>query len=489
MNQTNFAAPAEGLAAFSANELSRKIHSHAITCVEVMQAYLARIDLVNPTHNAIINLRDSEALLAEARAADVQLSAGQSKGWLHGIPFAIKDIAPVAGLPNTLGSPLLKNNVPAQDGLMASRIRAAGAVIIGKTNTPEFGLGSHSFNEVFGVTRNAFDPSKSAGGSSGGAAVALATSMLAVADGSDFMGSLRNPAAWNNIYGLRPSQGRVPMWPVADTWIAQLGTEGPMARNVTDLAMLLQTQAGFDVRSPLAIRGSSDFVSHLNDLSLRPKTDQRALRVGWLGNLNGYLPVEPGILEVCEKALTRMAAAGCEVKNINANFSPEKVWQCWLVWRQALVASRIAPYVQTPSRRAQVKVEAQWEHDQGVSLIGAQLSDASVARTEFYHQILAHFENCDFIAMPCTQVWPFAAELRWPQTINGLHMDTYHRWMEVVIYATLAGLPALSIPAGFGTPAGASRALPVGLQLIAGPQNDARLLQFARAYEREVSFC
>jgi amidase len=198
-------------------------------------------------------LRPADELLAEARVHDALLAQGQRKGWLHGIPQAIKDIAPTVGLPNTMGSPLLANFMPKEDGLMAQRMKAAGCIVIGKTNTPEFGLGSHTFNEVFGATRNAYDLSKTAGGSSGGAAVALATHMLSVADGSDFMGSLRNPAAWNNVYGLRPSQGRVPMWPAQDVWISQLGTEGPMARDVKSLAMLLQTQSGYNVNTPISI--------------------------------------------------------------------------------------------------------------------------------------------------------------------------------------------------------------------------------------------
>jgi amidase len=206
-----------------------------------MQATLARIDEVNPAVNAIVSLRDAQELLAEADAHDAMLAKGASKGWMHGIPQAIKDLSPTEGLRTTLGSPLMRDFVPKADGLMVQRMKAAGAIVIGKTNVPEFGLGSHSFNEVFGVTRNAYDHARSAGGSSGGAAVALATRMLAVADGSDFMGSLRNPAAWNNVFGMRPSQGRVPMWPTSDVWVNQLSTEGPMARTVRDVALLLDT--------------------------------------------------------------------------------------------------------------------------------------------------------------------------------------------------------------------------------------------------------
>jgi amidase len=309
-----------------AHVLSREIHARSVSCREVMQAYLARIARLNPRHNAIVNLQPEAGLLAQADAHDALLAAGQSKGWLHGIPQAIKDISPAAGIACTWGSPLLANSIPTEDGLMASRMRAAGAIIIGKTNTPEFGLGSHTFNEVFGVTRNAFDASKTAGGSSGGAAVALALRLLPVADGSDSMGSLRNPAAFNHVFGMRPSQGRVPMWPVQDGYITQLGTEGPMGRCVTDVAMLLATQAGYDVRCPLALQDSAfatDLIAMLQDDTL--STHKITARIAWLGNLNGYLQTEPGILEVCEQGLQRLAAQGCLVEPAQLGSDPAAV--------------------------------------------------------------------------------------------------------------------------------------------------------------------
>ncbi len=234
-------------------QISQSLHFKHFSCRELMQATLAQISLVNHKVNAIVSLRDEDSLLEEASRYDLMLARGQSMGWMHGIPQAIKDLALTKNLRTTLGSPLMADFMPKEDGLMVQRMKAAGAIVIGKTNVPEFGLGSHSFNPVFGATRNAYDQNMSAGGSSGGAAVALATHMLSVADGSDFMGSLRNPAAWNNVFGMRPSQGRVPMWPSNDVWMAQLGTEGPMARDVKSLAMLLHTQSGEDKRAPLSI--------------------------------------------------------------------------------------------------------------------------------------------------------------------------------------------------------------------------------------------
>jgi len=464
----------------SAHALVSGLRAGAFSCRELMQATLARIARVNPVHNAIVSLRDEDDLLREADARDAGLRSGEATGALYGLPLAIKDLAATAGLRTTLGSPLLRDWVPTHDSLMVQRMKAAGGIVIGKTNTPEFGLGSHTFNEVFGATRNAWDPTRSAGGSSGGAAVALATRMLAVADGSDFMGSLRNPAGWNHVFGLRPSQGRVPPWPVNDVWVTQLGTEGPMARTVRDLAILLQVQAGPDPRTPLALDETPDFVAALDAAGAEHAC---GVRIGWLGDLGGRLAMEPGVLACCEGALRRLEALGCSVEPVAPRFDADAVWQAWGVWRQWLVAAaRIAPMAANPAQRAQLKPEALWEVDQASHLTGAQVLAASARRTEFLQQMLAHFEHHDFLALPSAQVWPFDVRERWPARIDGRAMDTYHRWMEVVIYATFAGLPCISLPAGFGA-AGAGKGLPMGLQLIGRPRGESALLQLAQAYE------
>jgi amidase len=326
---------------------------------------------------------------------------------------------------------------------------------------------------VFGATGNAYDARKSAGGSSGGAAVALATGMLRVADGSDFMGSLRNPAAWNNVFGMRPSQGRVPMWPVADVWVSQLGTEGPMGRSVQDVANLLSIQAGWDARSPLSI--AEDGQQFKANLQANPK----GLKIGWLGDLNGYLPMESGILDVCEHGLKRFESMGCQVEPMNLGFSNERVWDCWLTWRRALVAARLAPFLLQPKNRALMKPEALWEADQAATLTGNDFMSASATRSQLYQHILQLFENVDYLAIPCAQVWPFDIAKRWPTEIAGKAMDTYHRWMEVVILPTLAGLPCISLPVGFN-----AAGLPMGMQLIGKPRGDLALLQLAHAYEQ-----
>ncbi|MDB5894983.1 MAG: amidase [Rhodoferax sp.] len=468
--------PSNSMLDLDAHAISAALHAKQFSCRELMQATLARIDAVNPGVNAIVSLRAPEALLADADDCDAALARGASRGWMHGLPQAIKDLAPTAGLRTTLGSPLMRDFIPREDGLMVQRMKAAGCIVIGKTNTPEFGLGSHTFNEVFGVTRNAYDPARSAGGSSGGAAVALATRMLCVADGSDFMGSLRNPAGWNNVFGMRPSQGRVPQWPAQDVWTAQLGTEGPMARSVRDLALLLDTQAGPDPRLPLSLADGARFDGSAGTLG---EFDPAGVRVGWLGDLDGHLPMEPGILDLCGQALQRLEGVGCKVAPTALGTSPEAVWQAWLVWRRALVAARIAPFLLQPRNRALIKPEALWEHDQAQQLTGQEFTRASAQRSSFYQQMLALFERYDVLALPVAQVWPFDASLRWPAQVAGREMDTYHRWMEVVIYATFAGLPCISVPAGFS-----EAGLPMGLQLIGRPRGDWALLQLAHAYEQ-----
>lgn len=467
------------LTRISARALGEAIHRREVSCREVLEAHLDQVSRFNPRHVAIVSLQDTEGLLRQAEARDAQLTRGESLGWMHGLPIAIKDLAATAGIRTTLGSPLMADNTPAEDSLMVARIRAAGAIIIGKTNTPEFGLGSHTFNEVFGATGNAYDAGRSAGGSSGGAAAALALGMLPVADGSDFMGSLRNPAGWNNVFGFRPSQGRVPAAPAQDAYLSQLATDGPMARHVGDLALLLSTQAGYDARAPLSL--GEDPGVFARDLA----TDVAGRRVGWLGDLEGYLPTEPGVLEACEAGLGRLADIGCEVEPARLPMPPEAVWETWLVWRKVLVAARLAPYLSDPAQRDRVKPEARWEFDQGREVSAEAFMAASVERTAFFQALLRLFERFDVLALPSAQVWPFDKGLRWPQEIRTsrgvVAMDTYHRWMEVVIYATLAGLPAISVPTGFG-PGG----LPMGLQLIGRPRGDLELLRLAFMYEQAI---
>jgi amidase len=464
--------------ALDATALSEAIHARQVSCREVMSAQLARIHALNPSFNAIVNLAPDDALLAQADACDAEIAQGRSRGWLHGIPVGIKDTAHAVGFPTTYGVSLLRDAMPAADSIHVRRMKAAGCIVMGKTNMPEFGLGSHSYNSLFGTTLNAWDRTRSAGGSSGGAAVALAQRLMPLGDGSDFMGSLRNPAGWNHCFGLRPSQGRVPTAGRGEVWVSQLGTDGPMARTVRDLARLLQTQAGPDLQAPLALgHEAGGFVPG-------PGATVKGARIGWLADLGGHLAVEEGILEGCERALKLMQEAGAHVEPLALGFAPDQLWDAWLVWRQALVGPSVAAVLALRGDgRSHLKPEALWEHDQAQGLAVTTFMEAAKVRTAFYLHLLALFERFDALALPVSQVWPFDAAQTWPRKVAGRTMDTYHRWMECTLYATFAGLPAISVPAGFD----AAGRLPLGLQIIGRPQGDAALLALAAGYEALVS--
>ena len=455
-------------------KLSTLIASRQVSCRDVMTAYLDRIDAVNPAVNAIVALQDRAQLLAQADERDQQLARGQSCGWMHGFPVAVKDLAPTAGIVTTLGSRIFRDNVPVIDSLVVERMKRAGAIVIGKTNTPEFGLGSNTYNAVYGTTLNPYDRTRSAGGSSGGAGVALALRMLPVADGSDMGGSLRNPAGWNNVYGFRPSFGRVPKLPEFDVFGQQLGVEGPMARSAADLCRLLAVQSGPDPRSPLSLQ--DDPAPFAQPLQALP----RGARIGWLGSLDGHLALESGITEVCEDALRTLESLGHAVEPAGLGFAPERLWQAWITLRSMLAGGALSVHYHDPARRDLLKPEAIWEVEQGLGRTAHDIYRASVARSDWYRAALALFERYDFLALPSAQVFPFDLARHWPAEIEGRAMDTYHRWMEVVIPATMAGLPVVSVPAGFGGPLG----LPIGLQLIGPPRGDLAVLRLAHAYDQ-----
>ena len=456
----------------SASDLARMIAARKVAPSEVMAAHLDRIDAVNPAVNAVVSLRDREALMAEAKAADDVAPTG----WLHGIPLAVKDLCATKGLRTTWGSPLFKDHVPVADDLLAARMRAAGAIFIGKTNTPEWGHGSHSFNPVFGATRNPYDLTRTAGGSSGGAAAGLAARLLPVADGSDMMGSLRNPAAFCNVYGFRPTWGLVPADAEGDTHLATLATEGPMGRTVEDLARLLQVQAGINPEVPFG-RAPGDYVAALQGASLKGK------RIGWLGNWGGAYAMEPGILDLCEAALTTLQDLGAEVEVLPPPYPAEKLWQAWTTLRAMLNAGGFRAIYDNPEKRALLKPETLWEIEQGRSLSAAAVYEASTLRSAYFARMARLFARFDAVLLPSAQVWPFPVDWRWPQAINGTAMDTYHRWMEVVIPISLIGLPAVSLPIGFG-----ANGLPMGLQLAGRVGDDAGVLAMAEAWHQATDW-
>ena len=466
------------ITALSATQLSGAIRKRDISCKEVMAAYLERIHRYNPTYNAIVSLALDDTLLGQAEDADKALSKGEYWGWMHGMPHAVKDLADVRGFILSSGSPLFAKTVAAKDSLPIERIRNAGAIFIGKTNTPEFGLGSQTYNTVFGTTRNAYNPELCAGGSSGGAAVGLATQLLPVADGSDMMGSLRNPAAFNNVIGFRPTKGRVP-GADEDTklFFNQLATDGPMGRDVTDTIKLLTTMAGYDAREPLSLR---DALPSAEAFSATPLNNK--VRIGWLGDYGGYLPTETGLLKLCRDALNQLEKRGVVVKDCAPDFEPARLWDTWLTLRHfAFVDSEAL--LKNPAIRSQLKPEFQWEIEGSLGMTAARVIAADKARYDWYRALLKLFKNYDFLVLPTAQVFPFSAETHWPSEIDGNAMDTYHRWMEVVIGGTLAGLPVVNLPAGFD-----EQGRPMGIQVMGPVGADQAVLEFALAYESATSF-
>ncbi|WP_377848766.1 amidase [Bosea sp. UC22_33] len=460
------------LCSFGAVALAELIRRRDVSAVEVMRTHLDHIERVNPAVNAIISLRPRDELLAEARKADEALARGDTVSPLHGVPQAIKDLALTKGLRTTFGSHLFADFVPDQDAIIVERMRAAGALIIGKTNVPEYGYGSNSYNPIFGLTRNAYDQSRVGGGSSGGAAVALALRMLSVADGGDMGGSLRNPAAFNNVFGFRPSQGLVPA-ETLDPFYGQMAVEGPMGRSIDDVAMLLSVQAGSDPRAPL----SYDDPRLTQWRSLRQTL--AGVRFGWLGDLGGHLPFEPGVLELCQEASRLLEAAGGQVEPATIAFDPERLWQAWVTLRSHSISGRHQNDYGNPETRRLLNPQTIWEIENGQSRSGLAVYEAGLARGAWHKALLRAFERFDFLLLPSAQVFPFEAETRWPTEIAGRRMDSYHRWMEVVIGPTFAGAPAVSVPAGFN-----EAGLPMGLQIIAAPRRDADLLAVASLYEK-----
>ncbi|MFJ3459854.1 amidase [Achromobacter spanius] len=466
-------APLNDIVAMPAHALSDAIRSRRVSCREVMQAYLAHIDRVNPTLNAIVARRDSDELLREADARDAQLAAGQWQGWLHGIPQAPKDLTAVRGMVTSMGSLVYKDVVTAHDSILVERMRAAGAIFIGRSNVPEFGLGSHTYNRVYGATGNPYDVTKTAGGSSGGAAAALAARMLPVADGSDFGGSLRNPAAFCNVYGMRPSAGRVPSGPSPEVFLKQLSYEGPMGRTPRDVAMLLSVIAGHDQRAPLSLTDDPAQYAQPLDADLSGK------RVGWLGDWGGYLAMEPGILDLCEAALKDLKTAGCQVDDYQVPFAGDRLWRIWLAHRHLMVGGQFHALVNNPETRKLVKPALIWEVEGLEGMTARQIYQATEERSAWYQTVLRMFEDVDYLAVPSAQVFPFDVNLDWPKEIAGRPMDTYHRWMETVTPWTLAGCPVISVPVGFN-----ADGLPMGMQLIGPPRGDLAVLQLAHAYEK-----
>lgn len=447
------------------------LRDREVSAVEVMTALLKQVSRVNPMVTAICSFIGEEAAMQAAKDADSRLAKGQPRGPLEGFPHAVKDLVPTAGIRTTQGSRIYENFVPTFDGLIVERLKAAGAIIIGKTNVPEFGAGSQTFNEVFGATLNPYDVTKTCGGSSGGAAAALACGMVPLADGSDMGGSLRNPASFCNVVGLRTSPGRVPVYPSMLGWNT-LSVEGPMARSVEDVAFLLSIIAGPDPRSPISI-------DEPGSVFLRPlQRDFRGTRIAWSRNLGRY-PVQPLVNEICDKARSIFEAIGCEIQDADPDLDDaDEIFQVLRAWSFAQTRAEDLTH-----NRHLIKDTVIWNIEQGLKLSGLDISRAEARRTELFHRVRKFMKGYEFLVLPVSQVVPFPVEQEWVREISGVTMNTYIDWMATCYAITVTGLPAISIPCGF-----TGDGLPVGLQIVGRYRGDFGVLQLAYAFEQATQY-
>ena len=453
----------------TATDLAAKIRSKELSAREVMEAHLAQIERTNPEVNAIITMIEPDEALALSDAADRKLAAGEEIGKLHGLPIAHKDLAPTAGMLTTFGSPIHRDFIPEQDALIVRRLVEAGALRIGKTNVPEFGAGSHTFNTLFGPTRNPYDLTKTSGGSSGGAGAALASGMLPIADGSDHGGSLRNPGNFSNIVGFRPSAGRVPS-PAAPLAWYMLSVTGPMARTVQDTAMMFSTIAGPNPRAPLSLPESGSTF----DVPL--DRDFSGCRIAWSPTLGG-LPVDRRVTAVLETALPAFEEIGCEVELADPDMSG--VDEAYLALRGwTMVAGQGENY---KHRGDQLKKTIHWNVEYGLNLSVADIASAEQVRSEVFQRMYDFFQDYDFLICPVNQVPPFDVEIEYPTEIAGVEMEHYIAWMKSAYYISFTGLPSISVPAGFTDD---DPPLPVGLQIVAPWRQDLATLQIAHAFEQ-----
>jgi len=464
--QADVASSTSDICWLSAREMERLIRSKKLSAREALDAHLKQIARVNPKVNAIVTLVPEMAQEAAKRADEAQ-AHGAMLGPLHGLPIAHKDLVETKGIRTTFGSPLFRDYVPKEDALIVQRIKRAGAIALGKTNAPEFGAGSQTFNTIFGATHNPYDLGKTCGGSSGGAAVSLACGMIPIADGSDTGGSLRNPAAFCNIVGFRPSPGRVPNPKAAFAW-STLTTSGPMARSVSDLALLLSAIAGPDPRAPLSLPEPGETFNRPLDRKFN------GVRVAWFKDLGG-LPFDPRVRSVVDSQRQTFESLGCIVEQAEPDFTGAEFAFMTL---RALASS----HAQGERLRAHpdaYKATLRQEIEEGLRLTGSDVARAETLHGQVWRNFQAFLEKYEYFVLPTTQVPPFDVKQEFPTEINGVKMGTYIDWMKACWYISIVGNPAISVPAGF-TPEG----LPVGLQIVGRYDADFSVLQMAYAFEQ-----
>ena len=454
----------------SAVEMVRLVGAKDITAKELMEAHLLQIERVNPKVNAIVTLLPDLAI-EKAEETDLAIARGEDVGILQGLPVAHKDLVPTKGIRTTFGSLIYEHNVPDHNALIVDRIQQAGAITIGKTNTPEFGAGSQTYNEVFGETLNPYDVSKTCGGSSGGAAVALATRMLPIADGSDTGGSLRNPANFCNVIGLRPSPGRVPNFPSKTGW-GPISGSGPMARNVSDCALFLSAIAGPDSRVPISItEPGSTFMQSL-------ERDFSGTNIAWSEDMGG-LPIDPRTTQVINSQRSVFSDIGCIINDSEPDFrDANEVFLIWRGWGREITSGDLLR-----NNRGQLKETMIWDIEQGVNLTGPEVGWAEARRMELFQRMHEFMEKHEFLICPVSQRPPFDVKQRWVTEINGEKMENFIAWMKSCYYITATGHPAVSVPCGF-----TDEGLPVGIQIVGRYRDDFGVLQLAKAFEDATGF-
>lgn len=463
-------SPGSELCFTSAVEMQQLIRLGKLSSREVLAAHLKQIERVNPKVNAMVTLV-AEMAMNDAAKADEMQAHGEALGSLHGLPVAHKDLIETSGIRTTFGSPLLKDYVPAQDDLVVERMRRAGAIIVGKTNTPEFGAGSQTFNSLFGATRNPYDLSKTCGGSSGGAAVALACGMIPLASGSDTGGSLRNPAAFCNVVGFRPSIGRVPDPKLLLAWFP-LSTSGCLGRSVADLALSLSAIAGPDPRAPLSINEPGEIFARPLERSFK------GVRIAWFKDLGG-VPFDSRVHSVVDAHRATFESLGCIVEEAEPDFAQAEIsFRILRAWSEAVSYGE-----QLRQHPDAFKAALRAEIEQGLQYSGADIARAAIAHGQMWRRFQAFLTQYEYFVLPTTQVPPFDVNTQYPTEINGVEMKTYIDWMRSCWYISASGNPAVSVPAGF-TP----EELPVGLQIVGRNNQDFSVLQLAQAFEQATGF-
>ena len=448
-------------------ELSRLITTKEVSASEVVEAHLKQIERVNPVVNAVVTLT-AETALEEAKAADGLVARGGVVPPLHGIPVIHKDLFDTKDVRTTYGSPIYADHIPDRNALIVDRLKKAGAISLGKSNTPEFGAGSQTFNQVFGRTLNPYDLSRTCGGSSGGAAVSLAAGMTALADGSDMGGSLRNPANFCNVVGLRTAAGRVP---TRGGSRQNLSVQGPMGRTVEDVALMLSVIAGPDPSSPIALETSGEIFDQPLDRNFT------GTKIAWSDDLGG-LPIDAEIKQMVRNGLSIFEDLGCELTETSPDFTgADEAFKAFRAWSFGHRADQLEQH------RAQMKDTVIWNIEQGINQSGQDLARADVLRSELYNRVSSFFGEYEYLICPVSQVPPFSIDIEWITEIEGQAMETYIDWMKSCYFISITGLPAISVPGGF-----TENGLPMGLQIVGRPRSEFSLLQMAFAFEALTGF-